>query len=60
MAMSTGDLLIFDSNTPGGFRLLIHATNTTTLNKINLNNWDYVVLQAQSQETSWSQSQMET
>nr|WP_321226018.1 PKD domain-containing protein [uncultured Psychroserpens sp.] len=59
MAMNIGDLLIYDSNTPGGYRLMNHASNTTTLNKINSNNWDYVVLQAQSQETSWSQSQME-
>lgn len=60
MAINTGDVLIYDSNTPGGSRLMSHASNATTLNKINSNDWDYVVLQAQSQETSWSQSQMET
>ncbi|MBQ0787349.1 MAG: T9SS type A sorting domain-containing protein [Oceanihabitans sp.] len=59
MAMNRGDLLIYDSNTPGGHRLMNHASNTTTLNKMNANNWDYVVLQGQSQEASWSQSQME-
>ncbi len=58
MATNTGDLLIYDSNTPGGFRFMNHAANTTTLNKINSNNWDYVVLQAQSQEAAFSQSQM--
>ncbi|WP_298900290.1 T9SS type A sorting domain-containing protein [uncultured Psychroserpens sp.] len=59
MATSTGDVLIYDSNTPGGYRLIHHASNTTTLNKINSDNWDYVVLQGQSQETSWSQTQMQ-
>lgn len=59
MAESTGDVLIYDSNTPGGQRLMNHAENTTTLNKINANNWDYVALQAQSQEPSWGQTQME-
>src|SRR5690554_1148237 len=47
MAQSTTDVLIFESNTPGGFRFINHASNTTTLNKINSNDWDYVVLQAQ-------------
>ncbi|HLV40114.1 PKD domain-containing protein [Xanthomarina sp.] len=60
MAQSTTDVLIFESNTPGGFRFINHASNTTTLNKINSNDWDYVVLQAQSQETSFGQLQMET
>lgn len=60
MAINTGDILIYDSNTPGGYRFMNHASNATTLNKINSNDWDYVALQAQSQETSWSQSQMET
>lgn len=59
MAVSTGNTLIYDSNTPGGYRFLNHVTNTTTLNKINSNNWDYVVLQAQSQETSLNQAEME-
>lgn len=60
MAVSTGDELIYDSNTPGGYRFMDHASSSTTLDKINANNWDYVVLQAQSQETSLSQAQMQT
>jgi hypothetical protein len=36
-----------------------HASNPTTLAKINSDNCDYVALQAQSQETSLSQAQME-
>lgn len=49
MATSTGDELIYDANTPGGFRFLNHATNATTLQKIASEDWDYVVLQEQSQ-----------
>lgn len=60
MATNTGDVLIYDSNTPGGFRFMHHASNLTTQNKIDSDNWDYVTLQAQSQETSWSQDIMET
>lgn len=60
MAENTGDVLLYDSNTPGGHRFLNHAVNATSLNKINSDEWDYVVLQGQSQETSWSASQMST
>ena len=60
MAENTGDVLVSDSNTPGGYRFMNHATNATTLNKINSNSWDYVVLQGQSQETSFSASQLLT
>lgn len=60
MANSTGDALIYDSNTPGGHRFLNHVVNATSLAKINADAWDYVVLQAQSQETSFSQNQMAT
>ncbi|OIQ30943.1 MAG: hypothetical protein BM564_01655 [Bacteroidetes bacterium MedPE-SWsnd-G2] len=60
MAENTGDVLIYDSNTPGGHRFLNHAVNSTSLAKINAEQWDYVVLQGQSQETSWSASQMAT
>lgn len=60
MANSTGDALIYDSNTPGGYRFINHASDQTTLAKINSDNWDYVALQAQSQETSLSEAQMQT
>ncbi|MGB0428128.1 MAG: T9SS type A sorting domain-containing protein [Flavobacteriales bacterium] len=58
MATNTGDVLIYDSNTPGGYRFTNHASSAVSLQKIKADDWDYVVLQAQSQETSWSQSQM--
>ena len=60
MATSTGNVLIYDSNTPGGYRFMNHASNATTLSKINSNTWDYVVLQAQSQETSFGATQLAT
>lgn len=59
MATNTGDVLIYDSNTPGGHRFMNHVNNNTTTNKINSDDWDFVTLQAQSQETSFSQAQME-
>lgn len=37
-----------------------HASDQTTLSKINSDNWDYVALQGQSQETSFSEAQMQT
>ena len=60
MALTTGDSLIVDSSTPGGARLVQHAVNPQTLSKIASNNWDYVAIQAQSQEPSWPISQVQT
>ena len=53
VALSTGDSLYVDKITPGGFRFLNHAVNSATLNLIADTSWNYVVLQAQSQEPSW-------
>lgn len=50
VALSAGDTLIFDSHSPGGFRLIDHSTDVTTQSKIASGNWDYVVIQGQSQE----------
>ncbi len=58
-ALSAGDTLVFDSNTPGGERFMGHVSNGSSINKIYTNDWDYVVLQAQSQEPSWGWSQMQ-
>lgn len=49
MASSVGDILIFDSHTPGGYYLSDHLTSTVSVNRIKNGNWDYVVLQDQSQ-----------
>jgi hypothetical protein len=58
-ATSNGDVFIFDSNTPGGYTLQGHASNSTSLAKIALGNWDYVVLQEQSQLPSFEISQVQ-
>jgi PKD repeat protein len=50
VALSAGDTLVFDSNTPGGYQLIDHSTDSVTLSKIMAGGWNYVVLQGQSQE----------
>lgn len=60
IATSLGDALIFNSNTPGGYTLNGHSTNTTSINAINSNNWDYVVLQEQSQIPSFPPAQVQS
>ena len=55
IASSFGDSITYDQSTPGGSSLYAHAQNQTTINKINQQNWDYVVLQDQSQNPSLSQ-----
>jgi PKD repeat protein len=59
VAASAGDTLIIDSNTPGGYTLQNHSVNSSSLAKIALGNWDYVVLQEQSQLPSFPDSQVE-
>jgi len=49
LATSAGDVLIYDSNLIGGYTLINHSTNTISQNKIVSNDWDYIVLQEQSQ-----------
>ncbi|NDI98560.1 T9SS type A sorting domain-containing protein [Flavobacterium sp. LaA7.5] len=53
VAASAGDQLIQDSNTIGGYTLSEHATNTVTQTKITAQDWDYIVLQEQSQLPSF-------
>ncbi|MGY8987675.1 MAG: PKD domain-containing protein [Flavobacteriales bacterium] len=60
IAISFGDTLNYESSTPGGASFGMHATNTTTISKINQQVWDYVVLQAQSQEPSLSTNYVNT
>lgn len=50
VASSAGDTLVFDSHTPGGYRLIDHSQDITSKNKIMAGGWDYVVIQGQSQE----------
>lgn len=53
LASNTGDLLIYDSNLIGGYTLQDHLASTVTQNKILSNDWDYVVLQEQSQRPAF-------
>lgn len=59
IATSTGDTLIFDSNTPGGYTFQNHVNTAQSINKIMNGNWDYVVLQEQSQLPSFPMEQVE-
>lgn len=60
IANSFGDELYHDSQTPGGTTFAGHAANAATYTKIKSQPWDFVVLQAQSQEPSFSDSQVDT
>ena len=51
-ANANGQTFTFDQNTPGGYTLQGHATNSLSLSKIAQGGWDYVVLQDQSQRPS--------
>ena len=46
------------SSTPGGTTVQMHTTNTTTQSLVNQGNWDYVVLQEQSQLPSFPDGQV--
>ena len=60
LALSSGDTLIMDSNTPGGYSFAAHTTNATTLQKLAQTGNDFVILQAQSQEPSFPPTQVES
>ncbi len=60
IAQANGDTLIFDSNCPGGHTFYDHFNNSTSVSKISAEHWDNVVLQAQSQEPSFSPTQVAT
>lgn len=58
IASSMGDTLIFDSNTPGGYTLEGHSSNSTSFSKISQGNWDFISLQEQSQRPALSINQV--
>lgn len=60
LAGSNGDSLIYQAYTPGGYTLQMHSVDATTLSLIAQGGWDYVIFQAQSQEPSFSPSQVAT
>jgi len=49
LSSSAGKTLNIDSNMPGGYLLSGHLNDATTFSKISQGNWDYVILQEQSQ-----------
>ena len=53
LSASLGDNLIFDSNTPGGQTFQNHALNPINYQKMAAQEWDYIILQGQSQEPSF-------
>ncbi|BAP30235.1 PKD domain containing protein [Chryseobacterium sp. StRB126] len=59
IAESTGDILEHQSQTPGGSTLQQHI-NSTTIATLIQGNWDYVVLQEQSQLPSLTDQQVQT
>ncbi len=58
LATAQGDVLIFQSNTPGGQTFQMHANNPTNYQLMHAQAWDYVVLQGQSQEPSFPTAQV--
>ncbi len=60
IALSSGDTILYDVSTPGGHTFMMHTSNTTTQSKIKAGNWDYVILQEQSQLPSFSPAQVAT
>lgn len=58
LALAGGDSIYHESNTPGGYTLEGHSTNTTTLAKIASRDWDFVVMQGQSQRPSFPPAQV--
>lgn len=54
VAFSVGDTLLTDRNTPGGMTFEDHASNPVTQSKISIGDWNYVVLQEQSQRPAFT------
>ncbi len=60
VSTSAGDTITFNSSAPGGATFNNHTQNTTTTSLIMEGDWDYVVLQEQSQLPSFPIEQVET
>lgn len=58
LALSTGDTLVYDANAIGGYSFYNHFNDATSLSKINAQVWQYVIMQGQSQEPSFSPGQV--
>lgn len=52
LSLAGGDSISYDSNTPGGYTFQNHTQDINSIAKINSRQWNYVILQGQSQEPS--------
>jgi hypothetical protein len=52
VAASSGDVIAFDNYTPGGYSFQQHASDTNAIKMIKKGEWNYVILQEQSQRPS--------
>ena len=59
IATSMGDQINFETSIIGGATLQDHTNNQNTIDLITIGNWDYVVLQEQSQYPSFPLWQVE-
>jgi hypothetical protein len=59
IASAGGDSLYYQVNSPGGYTFEQHSADPTTLGLIAQGNWDFVVLQEQSQRPSFNDAQVE-
>lgn len=60
LAQSKGDIVAVASKTNGGYSFQSHVNDPVTFSKIHLTEWNYVVLQGQSQEASFPYDQVNT
>ncbi|MPM30464.1 hypothetical protein SDC9_77014 [bioreactor metagenome] len=60
VAKSAGDSLVYSSSAPGGYTLQQHCSNATTNSLIQQGNWDFVVLQEQSQLPSFTDGEVQS
>jgi hypothetical protein len=58
IALSKGNSLNYNSHTPGGSTLMQHASNANVQSLFTSNQWDYIVLQEQSQRPAFPPSQV--
>lgn len=58
LSLSAGDNLIFETHNPGGQTLQGHFADPVVAGKIAQGNWDFVVLQEQSQRPAFSDAQV--
>ncbi|MFM7911187.1 MAG: PKD domain-containing protein [Bacteroidota bacterium] len=49
LSVSSGRTMIMDSNMPGGMTVSGHVNDAASINKISQGNWNYVIIQEQSQ-----------